>query len=184
MVTHWDQILAQDPYVFAVAANDHYGPDNADPTLPARIRDSGKIILLAHAASLDAVRDAFQRGASFAVRDMGATKDLYPSIRSIVATDSTVTIGTDGAVAWIANGKRVAAAGPFLKISGLSPGYVRAEVSNGDGSIVYVQPFVIRPVGDANGDGQVDSQDAAVCAAVASGADQTADHIMACRRRK
>jgi hypothetical protein len=182
LITRWDQMLANNPYVFAVAVNDHYGPDNTDPTVPAKIRDSGKTIVLSHDLTLAGIQDAFQRGALFAVKDVGVIKDNYPTPVSVITTDSTITINTDGDVVWIVNGSRMSTA-KTLNVRSLGNGYARATVSNAEGSTVFVQPFVIRTAGDANGDGVVDVLDVAVCSAVAAKVDTAVDHVAACVRR-
>jgi hypothetical protein len=183
ILTRWDQMLAKNPYVIGLAVNDHYGPDNTEASVPARIRDSGKIILLARDLTLDALRDAFQRGALFGIKDVGTIKDRYPTVLSVLTTDSTITISTDGSVAWVVNGARVAGTSNTLNVRGLSTGYARATVTNVDGSTVFIQPFVLRAIGDANGDGVVDAADVSICNAVAAKVDTDVDHVASCLRR-
>jgi len=53
--------------------------------------------------------------------------------------------------------------GSSFAVERASSGYVRAEITDGDGSVVYTQAFVIRPVGDVDGDRAVDRGDAILC---------------------
>ncbi|MFN8648217.1 MAG: hypothetical protein U0104_15735, partial [Gemmatimonadales bacterium] len=94
-----------------------------------------------------------------------------------------VTVYTTGSVAWVANGQ-VIAAGPMLPFSQFPAGstYVRAEIGDLSGSVVYTQAFAVRPVGDSDGDGDVDPGDRAVCARVRSDIDRVPDHRAACDR--
>jgi hypothetical protein len=58
--------------------------------------------------------------------------------------------------------------------------YLRAEVLDDMGSIVFTQPFVLRHVDDANGDGRLDANDDADCTAVADGLEDDPDLVAAC----
>ena len=68
------------------------------------------------------------------------------------------------AVKWIADGQIVGNE-PMLSYRSLPSGarYVRAEISNAEGSTVYTQAFPVRPVGDVDGDYDVDGDDDALC---------------------
>jgi hypothetical protein len=180
MLAAWDKALALNSSVVGIAVNDHFGP-LPDFPIDSDLRDSGKIIVLAEDSSMEAYRRAFERGAVLAIKDLGTTKDRYPSIARIVSTSEEVTIDTDGAVRWIAMGA-VVGTGPRFQVSALSPGtkYLRAEVRNPEGSVVFTQAFAIRQVGDADGDGDVDAADGEVCAAVQRGAERDADRVSAC----
>jgi hypothetical protein len=149
--------------VYAIAVNDHFGPQNSSP-ISAQITDSGKILVLAKAATLPAYRDAFRAGRFFAIRDFGVTKNRYPKIYSIDNQEDRIYIETLGSVRWIANGE-VIGEGPMLLHRNLIFGmtYIRAEVVGEDGSTVYTQAFSVRPRGDANGDQRIDSADRALC---------------------
>lgn len=177
----WDRLLAGDQSVLGIAVNDHFGPDpGAAPTDPD-IRDSGKIIVYAASPTLADFRKAFEDGAFVAAKDIGAIKDQYPALRAITTTTTSISIDTDGGVAWIANGA-VVAHSSILHYGSLPPGttYVRAEISNSEGSTLFTQAFKIRPQGDANGDGVVDAADRSVCTDVAAGTDRDPDHMGAC----
>jgi hypothetical protein len=181
LLENWDRALSRDQSLVGFAVNDHFGP-LPDVPVDDDIRDSGKVIVLAKSATLGGYFDAIARGAVLAVRDMGRTKDLYPVIRSIAVRDALVEIDTDGEVTWIAGGAPVGNE-RSLGYQRLPPGsrYVRAEVRNGDGSVVFTQAFSVRPVGDADGNGVVNGIDREVCARVAQGADVTPDRVAACR---
>jgi hypothetical protein len=180
MLAAWDKALALNSSVVGIAVNDHFGP-LPDFPIDDDLRDSGKIIVLAEGNSLEAYRRAFERGAVLAIRDVGTTKDRYPSVARIASTSSDVTIDTDGAVRWIAMGE-VVGSGPRFQVSALAPGakYLRAEIRNAEGSVVFTQAFAIREVGDSDGDGDVDGIDQQVCVAVQSGVERDADRIAAC----
>ena len=180
MLAAWDKALALNSSVVGVAVNDHFGP-LPDFPIDDDLRDSGKIIVLADDPSLEAYRRAFERGAVLAIKDLGTTKDRYPSVSRIVSTGSDVTIDTEGSVRWIAMGE-VVGTGPRFQVSALprSATYLRAEIRNADGSVVFTQAFAIRQVGDSDGDGDVDDTDKQVCAGVQQGAERDPDRIAAC----
>ena len=155
----WDLVLSEVRRVFGVAVNDWWGPWRTSG--PAEAIDSGKTIVMSHAATLADFRDAFERGAMFAVRDVGITKDQYPAIAFIVTTATSISIATPDTVTWIADGVAIAT-GITLPLSLVpqSAHYVRAEVSNADGSIVFTQPFFLEQFcGDVTDDGVVDGLD-------------------------
>jgi len=161
MLRLWDKILMRRPNVLGVAVNDHYGP--ASSLAPGdTLKDSGKILVLAPDATLSAVRRAIEAGAFLAIRDFGVDKGQYPEVRSIEVSSHYVHIDTDGEVRWISQGGQVAT-GSRIHFNRLTSGYLRAEIWNAHGSVVFTQPFVLRPVGDANGDGDVDRGDMELC---------------------
>lgn len=180
MLAAWDKVLALNSAVVGIAVNDHFGP-LPDFPIDDDLRDSGKIIVLAEDYSLEAYRRAFERGAVLAIKDVGTTKDRYPSVARIASTGSEVSIDTDGTIRWIAMGN-VVGAGPKFQISALAPGttYLRAEIRNSDGSVVFTQAFAIRQAEDSDGDGDVDDTDKQICAAAQRGAERDPDRIAAC----
>ena len=180
MLAAWDKALALNSSVVGVAVNDHFGP-LPDFPIDDDLRDSGKIIVLADDSSSEAYRRAFERGAVLAIKDLGTTKDRYPTVSRIVSSGSEVTIDTDGSVRWIAMGE-VVGTGPRFQVSALAPGatYLRAEIRNSDGSVVFTQAFAIRRTGDSDGDGDVDDVDKDICAAVLRGSERDPDRIAAC----
>ena len=180
MLAAWDKALALNSSLVGIAVNDHFGP-LPDFPIDDDLRDSGKIIVLAEDYSLEAYRRAFEHGAILAIKDIGTTKDRYPSVARIVSTSSEVSIDTDGTVRWIAMGN-VVGAGPKFQASGLAPGttYLRAEIRNSDGSTVFTQAFAIRQAGDADGDGDLDDTDQQICAMVQRGAERDSERIAAC----
>ena len=73
-----------------------------------------------------------------AVRDVGPTKGHYPRVDRISIAREVISIETDGMVRWIGNGMELAV-GTSLDLASV-PGdvaYVRAEVSNPEGTKVY-----------------------------------------------
>jgi len=181
MVALWDLFLASNQNIIGIAANDHFGPDAVPATTDARSQDSGKIIVFAKNVTLAEYRRAFEAGSLVAVRDIGVKKDQYPSLTSITVDPASVSIETNGVVRWVGNG-RTLGTGPTLDYSSIPSGttYVRAEISNSEGSTLYTQAFSVRPVGDANGDGVVDRRDTDICARVRGGQDTDPDHSAAC----
>lgn len=170
LLTNWDFALQQNQYIWGIAVNDHFGPQRAGGDVPADILDSGKIVVHAKALTLSSYREAFERGAFFAVQDRGAVKDRTPRIYSITVTEELIFIETGGAVVWKANGG-IVGHGATLFLSDLSTDlrYVRAEIEGDEGSVVYTQPFALRPIGDANGDFHVDRLDEEACDEVDAG---------------
>jgi hypothetical protein len=109
LLAHWDRALEVNQDILGISVNDHFGPGTVlTPTLPVRVVDSGKIIVLAKAANLDAYRSAFEQGAFFAVRDRGIVKDRYPMIFSVSSGASFVSIESNGHVSWKTRGLVVA----------------------------------------------------------------------------
>jgi hypothetical protein len=180
MLAAWDKALALNSAVVGIAVNDHFGP-LPDFPIDDDLRDSGKVIVFAEDYSLEAYRRAFERGAVLAIKDLGKIKDRYPSVSRIVVTGSEVAIDTDGEVRWIAMGQ-VVGAGTRLQLSALATGtnYLRAEIRNADGSVVFTQAFSIRQVGDSDGDGDLDDGDRQICGDVLRAAERDPDRIAAC----
>lgn len=176
----WDNALRENQSVLGIAVNDHIGPQNLSSTISTKVRDSGKIVVLSKAATLEAYKKAFTSGSFFAIRDFGDTKNLYPEIHSVAVEDTFVFLDTLGTVSWIAEGS-VVATGQTLLLKDLPPGarYVRGEVSGADGSTVYTQAFTLRPIGDVDGDFAVNSADAAICDALTT--DSELKLVNACR---
>jgi hypothetical protein len=179
-VQTWDEVLMRSQRIFGIGVNDHYGPQATRAPISEKVRDSGKILVLAKEVSLAAYERAFRRGSYFAVRDFGAVKNRYPKVHSITTTDDSIYLETVDRVVWIANGA-VVGESPLLSVRDLPYGtrYARAEVTNNDGSVVYTQAFSIRPSGDVDGDYDVDAEDVALCAAAVSPA-----HRRACAATK
>jgi hypothetical protein len=160
----WDQALIRNQRVLGIAVNDHFGPYTPAGVVSNKVRDSGKIVVFAKAVTLPAYREAFEAGSFFAVRDYGEIKHQYPKVYSIAADDGYLYAETAETVTWIADG-RVVGNQPMLRFKNLSYGvrYVRAEISDAVGSTVYTQAFTVRPLGDVDGDYDVDFDDEALC---------------------
>jgi hypothetical protein len=182
MQKFWDKLLAKDQSILGIAVNDHFGPDADPSTVDRDLQDSGKIIVFAPASDLASYRQAFQSGALVAVQDFGAVKDQYPTLRRLEVSDGGILLETDGRVRWVSMGLPIGD-GPWLDSHTLPRGstYVRAEISNTEGSTLFTQAFAIRPVGDTNGDGVVDALDRLLCDAVAERTDKDFDHVAACQ---
>jgi len=183
MIANWDRVLGRDDRVIGVGVNDHFGPDNV--SVPAKLRDSGKSIVLAHTGDLAGFGDALNRGAVFAVKDISVIKDHYPTVSSIVTTETSITLLSDGYVVWIASGGKEIASGPSMQLGQLEPGtsYVRAIVTDPEANAVYTQAFAIRSVLDTNGDGVINSDDDATCLRVTQGTEHGSDYVAACTAR-
>lgn len=181
LLSNWDAALSAGRWWVGVAVNDHYGPyaapDAADPT----IRDSGKILVYAHEETLESYRDAFQRGAFFAIQDNGVTKGGYPKINSVTVGSDSVTIDAPEAtdVRWIASGD-VIANGPTLQFSSLPSRsvYLRAEIM-GVTHVVYSQPFILRHEEDMDGDGRLSKEDETICEELAKGLTASSTELVA-----
>ncbi len=158
LVAFWDRRLIEDPELWGVAVNDWFGPffdqldHDHDPPPPATLLDSGKTMVLAESVTPAAFRRAVVKGAMFAVKDVGTVKDRFPRVDAITIEGGTIRLETRGAVRWISNGT-IAGVGEVLNWRALPARarYVRAEVSNAEGSVVFTQPFALRaaPPGDA-----------------------------------
>ncbi len=179
LISAWDSALAKNPALIGVAVNDHFGPDY---TRDLEVGDSGKIVVMARDHTLDAYRAAFQSGAVLAVRDMGRVKDRYSHVRFISAEDKRVTLVTDGDVTWISMGQVFGTGKRFdLSVLPIAATYLRAEIRNTEGSVVYTQAFTLGTVGDADGDRDHDEVDRRICLDVASGAERNPVLVAACR---
>jgi hypothetical protein len=182
MMAVWDDALERDPQVFGLAVNDWHGPFcesegcNAHP----RAKDSGKVELLARRATLPEIEAAFASGAMFAVKDYGLTKLAYPRVESIAIEGSSITILAQGDIRWISHGEEVGSGERFnLDTLPLHARYLRAEVHNPEGSVVFVQPLMLALTGDIDGDGVVDHHDELLCEQVLAGIDTLPDHVAA-----
>lgn len=181
LIENWDRGLARNYRLIGIAVNDHFGPYRPIGTTDDDLRDSGKVIVFSKSRTLEGYESAFRRRALLAVKDLGRTKDLFPVVRSITQDDSGITIDVDDVIRWISHGS-VIASGRYLPFSALpmDSRYVRAEVQNTDGSIVYTQAFSVRPVGDSNGDGVVNTADETICADVTAGRNTDPEQVAAC----
>jgi hypothetical protein len=186
LVERWDRVLSTGRWWIGIAVNDHFGPYSLPVTVDDRVRDSGKIVVLSKAATVDAYRNAFERGALFAVRDDGVVKGAYPRIDSISVGEQSVSITAQNAtrIRWLSMGQWVGE-GETLPYTSLPSGavYARAEVQGASQTVVFVQPFVLRHVDDTNGDGLVDAADESVCRAVQAGDENDPDVVAACAAR-
>lgn len=146
MLENWDRLLRENPRVLGIAVNDHFGPDSPPfQKVSRRARDSGKVQVFVHEATLPAYENAFRRGAFFAIVDHGDTKGEFPFVRDIVVRQDGIFIDTDASVRWITNFGPVAQ-GNLLALGSLPDRttYARAEISNAAGT-VYTQAFTIVP---------------------------------------
>jgi hypothetical protein len=165
LLANWDRALVRNQEIFGIAVNDHYGPDSFEPTIGADILDSGKILVLARTATLESYLEALGAGRFFAIRDQNTSKDQVPSVDSISADASSLNIVTNGTVRWISHGQ-VIAQGSTLPRTALPANarYVRAEIQGQGAVTLFTQAFWIRPVGDVDGDYDIDDADEAICA--------------------
>jgi hypothetical protein len=186
LVQRWDAVLSTGRWWIGIAVNDHFGPYALPAGVDERVRDSGKIVVLSKAATLDAYRSAFARGALFAVHDDGVVKGAYPRIDSISVGEQSVSIKAQNAtrIRWVSMGQWIGE-GEVLAYTSVPSGavYVRAEVEGAPQTVVFVQPFVLRHVNDTNGDGLLDAADKSVCAAVQAGEEYDPDVVAACAAR-
>lgn len=160
MLRVWDDALMRDSRVVGIAVNDHFGPGNSDPTLSPRVRDSGKVFVLADTLTMESLRASLLGGRVLAVRDLGAVKERFPVVDSLWVDATGINLRASGIINWVVNG-RTRGVGARMEFSSLPAGarYVRAEVYGLDGSAVYFQAIALELVGDVNGDGQVDERD-------------------------
>jgi hypothetical protein len=182
MLRVWDTLLERDPYVLGLAVNDWHGPQCVVDNCIAHpeVVDSGKVELLAPSSSAEDVERAFARGALLAIRDLGLTKGAVPQVKAIRADEAVIEIDCDGQVIWTSHGKEVGRGSRFeLDRLGANARYVRAEIAGPDGSRVWVQPFVVAPVGDIDGDGKVDQADELACVGIREGAEAPPDQVRA-----
>ncbi len=181
----WDRVLGTGRFVVGVAVNDHHGPyPNSTPTDP-RVRDSGKILVLTDTASLEGLARAMRRGSILAVADRGVPKDQIPRLDSLRIEGSVIHLHTDASVRWFANGRMLDAFSDSLDVATLpvATRYVRAELRGADGSVVFLQPILLRARGDVNGDFSVDSEDDRICREAAAAGDAPPRLRAACADR-
>jgi len=181
----WDRVLMRGEFVVGVAVNDHFGPYRPLSAVSRRVRDSGKILVIARDTALTSYEQAMREGAILAIRDLGAVKDRYPVIDSITNASSTLRVWTLGTVRWIVDGHALPSLSPTLNVNLLPAAtrFVRAEVDGADGTTVYSQPFLVRPRGDVNGDFRTDAEDDRVCASLSPDRVGTRTIIAACAAR-
>jgi len=181
MRSKWDITMRDRPETIGIAVNDHFGPDASLPADFADLKDSGKVVVFARDSSLAAYRTAFERGALLAVQDRSVPKGGWPQVARIGVVGTSITVATAARVRWIVDGAPDRES-PTLDVATLRAGtrVVRAEVFDGDGSVVYTQGFAVRPVGDVDGDYDVDRDDRRLCARIADGDIAPVQQIDAC----
>jgi hypothetical protein len=184
-VAKWDAILSTGRWWIGIAVNDHFGPYPTALAVDQRVRDSGKILVLSKAATLDAYRQAFASGALFAIRDDGVVKGAFPTIDSILVGPQSVSIQARNAtsIRWVSMGQSVGF-GADLQYGSLPSGavYLRAEVRGEGQTVVFTQPFVLRHVDDIDGDGLVGVADQSACEATLARIESNANVVRACTR--
>ncbi len=145
----WDALLLErSTRTWGYAVNDWHGPFNLElHSENPEIYDSGKTLVMVKEFSIEAYRRSIERGAFFAIRDLGVEKNRYPRIDSIAVTGTAIEIFSQAGaeVRWIGNGALIASDSRLL-LQSLPENlrYARAEVSNEHGT-VFVQPFTLRP---------------------------------------
>jgi hypothetical protein len=182
LLAAWDHALQRNQRVLGIAVNDHFGPQRRGGRVPNEVLDSGKIVVLAKAATPAAYRNALERGAFFAVRDMGRVKNQFPEVFRISVEETFASIESTGNVTWKTGGNTVST-GSVILYSDLPPDsrYVRAEIAGLDGSVVYTQAFAVRPLRDVDGDFDADDDDAAICRSLDTATERNAVWEAACR---
>jgi hypothetical protein len=185
ILSTWDRILLRGDFVVGVAVNDHFGPYRSLASVSRRVRDSGKILVIAQDSSLASYQSAMWEGAILAVRDMGEVKDRFPVIDSITNSSSELRVWTAAEVTWVVDGTPLGITPPSLNVVLLPAAtrFVRAEVRAADSSVVYTQPFLVRPRGDVNGDFSVNADDGRICAKISAGQPATRTIAAACAAR-
>ncbi len=156
MQANWDEFLENvSPSIWGYSANDHFGPSTdpfvqscgTRPELTAANLDRGKMEVLTTARTLAAHRIAIDRGAFFPIVDGQTSKGGGPSITNIAVSPSSIIITTsadDETVTWIGNGATIGTGMTLtLGVATDAVGYVRANVVDAEGRIVYVQPFTL-----------------------------------------
>ena len=150
----WDHVLlTKSPRIWGIAVNDWgsaWTPLGISSTpcwaeITPTNRDRGKTQVLLPSYDLQSYLQAFAAGAFFAVVENNAVKAAYPTVTGINVTYNSISITTadgDETVTWIGNGQ-VVAAGFTLDLSNLPADlvYARAEIDDGEGRVVYTQPF-------------------------------------------
>jgi hypothetical protein len=142
----WDDLLTnKDTKIWGFAVNDWWGPwNNSDEAFI----DSGKILVMIPSYNMADYRNSLEKGSFFAIHDRGAgkqNKGKYPIISSIIVSNHSITIYTDGQVSWTANGQ-IIAQGDSIDLAECPPDlglkYIRAEISNAYGT-VFTQPWTL-----------------------------------------
>ena len=159
--------------IWGTANNDRYGNSNAQVgtaaststcapnctgtdgnTFGAADIDRGKQVVLIPAYDYESYLAAFRDGASFAVVENNATKAAYPDVTEVFISPTGVTLTTAAAtetVTWKANGGSTVGTDSFsIAFSELPAGttWLRAELDDGAGRILYTQPMKLRRPGD------------------------------------
>lgn len=182
MLALWDVLLEANPQTWGVSVNDWFGAftdpwEVTNPTenstfgqfLTFKNLDRGKLQVLVTAYDLASYRLAFEAGAFFSIVEDNAIKNAYPTVSNISVTGSLITISTSAgteSITWIGNGATICS-GPVLYLRGLPPNlnYARAEIDDGNGRVLYVQPFSLVVSGlpcsgaDLDHDGNADTTD-------------------------
>ncbi len=150
----WDHVLeTKSARIWGVAVNDWSSAwtplgDPAIacwPQITEANRDRGKLQVLLTSYDLTAYMAAFAAGAFFAIEENNAIKSAYPTVTSIAVADNQIAISTaqaDETITWIGNGQ-VIGSGASLPLDRLPANlaYARAEIDDGEGRVVYTQPF-------------------------------------------
>ena len=149
----WDQLLRiKSTMIWGFAVNDWYGPFRKnDSTVFPEVYDSGKTLVMVKAYALEHYRDSIEKGAFFAVKDVGVEKRLYPNVVQINESEDQINIVSEnGNVFWIFDGK-IIHEGPVFHLAELPPdlNYVRAEIRNAFGTL-YAQPFSLSAISKRN----------------------------------
>ena len=164
LLEQWNSMLDRNQRVIGIAVNDHAGPYLADGAISDGSRDSGKIIVLAKERTFEAYRNAFEQRAVIAVRDNSDRKDMFSMIKGVEVDIESVEIDVTGTVTWVSSHGWIWE-GSQLPYDQIPPNsrWVRAEIEVGPSVILFTQAFVIRPVGDIDGDYDVDEYDESLC---------------------
>lgn len=156
MLAFWDEVLeTRSTQIWGVSSNDWFGaaatPGGDFSGIPgyltAQNLDRGKMQALVPMFDLDSYRAAFEAGAFFAIMEDNAIKSAYPTVTDIQVGTRNIKIFTSAGnetITWIGNGG-VVKVGDKLRLQGLPAGlvYVRAEIDDGAGRVVYTQPFTL-----------------------------------------
>jgi hypothetical protein len=154
----WDHVLeTKSPRIWGIAVNDWasaWTPLGTSatacwPEITIANRDRGKTQVMVASYDLETYMAAFRAGAFFAVVDDNELKAAYPQVTDIAVRFDRISIATaenDETVTWIGDGELVGS-GRTLVLTDLPPDlvYVRAEIDDGQGRIVYSQPFSLGP---------------------------------------
>ena len=159
--------------IWGTSVNDRYGNSNAQVGSPASTStcapnctgvdgntfgaadiDRGKLEVLLPTYNYQSYLAAFRDGASFAIVENNATKSAYPNVTEIGILGNVITITTvadSETVTWVSNGASIVGGNSFsldLSTLPLTTTWVRAELDDGAGRILYTQPFSIRTIGN------------------------------------